>query len=328
VTEPTGGALPRWPTEEHLVFRTGDPGDARDQAQTIMARHRMELDGGDGNFEASVHRAGIGSLELLHFAYRAPTRIISAPLDGFVAVHVPRRGTLRVSQGDDQVVVTPGAAAVISPGIPIELTWSAGLDLLVVKVPETPLLQRAADLTGVPVRGSLTFDLLHPLVAGSTLAAALGLALRGASLGAVVGAMASAVSESVVTGLLLGHGHDREDAIWAARPLPTGVVQVVADAVRADPVGDHTTQRLARLVGVSERTLQLTFARSTGCSPMAYVRGLRLELARERLLTTSTGPPTVLDVATGCGFGHAGRFAAAYRARFGEAPSETLRRVR
>lgn len=32
---------------------------------------------------------------------------------------------------------------------------------------------------------------------------------------------------------------------------------------------------------------------------------------------------TVLDVAARCGFGHAGRFAAAYRERFGESPSRT-----
>nr|WP_243645044.1 helix-turn-helix domain-containing protein [Rhodovulum euryhalinum] len=36
--------------------------------------------------------------------------------------------------------------------------------------------------------------------------------------------------------------------------------------------------------------------------------------------------PTVTEAAITCGFGHLGRFSAAYRARFGEAPSQTRAR--
>jgi transcriptional regulator GlxA family with amidase domain len=155
------------------------------------------------------------------------------------------------------------------------------------------------------------------------------LALRSVSGGdEVTGALASVITRSLVTGLLLGHGHDRERDVWAARPRPVGVVRAVADAVRSDPAGEHTTHRLGELLGISERTLQAEFHRRTGTTPSAYVRGLRLELARDQLLATTGSGTTVLDVAVRCGLGHAGRFAAAYRERFGEAPSETLRRSR
>jgi AraC-like DNA-binding protein len=293
-----------------------------------MVRHRMEVDRAGGTFEASVHRARIGCLDLLRFAHGAPTRIISAPLDGFVTVHVPRRGTLEVIQRGRGVLVAPGAAAVISTGSPVEMTWSADHDLLVVKIPEAALRQQLADLTDGPVGSPLIFDLLHRLDARSAVAGAVELALRAVSERVeVIGALASFVTQSVVTGLLLGHPHSLDEEIWSARPLPSGIVRAVIDAVRADPGGEHTTRRLGELVGVSERTLQLAFNRHAGTTPTAYVRKIRLELARERLIA-ARGHGTVLDIAVQCGFSHAGRFAATYRERFGEAPSATLQRAR
>ena len=53
----------------------------------------------------------------------------------------------------------------------------------------------------------------------------------------------------------------------------------------------------------------------------------RLLLARERLLS-GANVTTVAAVAESCGFTRLGAFAAAYARRFGESPSETLRRRR
>jgi transcriptional regulator GlxA family with amidase domain len=64
-----------------------------------------------------------------------------------------------------------------------------------------------------------------------------------------------------------------------------------------------------------------------GMTPTAFLRERRLELAREML-----GDPglatTVTSVALACGFGHLGEFSTLYRHRFGERPSDTLRRAR
>ena len=57
---------------------------------------------------------------------------------------------------------------------------------------------------------------------------------------------------------------------------------------------------------------------------MRYLRNLRLDRARQMLMDAPD--MGVTRVALDCGFGHLGKFAAAYRARFGEAPSETARR--
>lgn len=63
--------------------------------------------------------------------------------------------------------------------------------------------------------------------------------------------------------------------------------------------------------------------RDNDVSPMQYLKDLRLERASAELLGGSTH---VAGVALRWGFGHLGRFSADYRARFGEYPSETVRR--
>ena len=86
-------------------------------------------------------------------------------------------------------------------------------------------------------------------------------------------------------------------------------------------------QALARVAGVPPRTLETHFKRFLGTTPLGWVRQARLTHARRALLA-SEGRVTVTDVAMDCGFSQLGRFAAQYCRRFGELPSETLRRIR
>ena len=79
--------------------------------------------------------------------------------------------------------------------------------------------------------------------------------------------------------------------------------------------------------GVNARTLQYTFRRSHGCTPMAFLRRIRLDAAHDGLLNPNEHT-TVAAEATKWGFFHFGRFSRTYRAVFGELPSETLSRSR
>jgi transcriptional regulator GlxA family with amidase domain len=57
---------------------------------------------------------------------------------------------------------------------------------------------------------------------------------------------------------------------------------------------------------------------------MEFLRELRLDRVREELKATARGADAgVREVAQKYGFLHLGHFAAQYRARFGERPSET-----
>jgi len=83
---------------------------------------------------------------------------------------------------------------------------------------------------------------------------------------------------------------------------------------------------IARAADVTPRALQLSFRRHLGTSPMAYLRRIRLELARSDLKDAVPGDgTTVTSVAAKWGFSQLGRFAASYRAAFHESPKDTLR---
>ena len=75
----------------------------------------------------------------------------------------------------------------------------------------------------------------------------------------------------------------------------------------------------ARAAGVSVRTLQSSFKRDRHVTPMQYLRNLRLDAARARLLAGTAVSEAALDT----GFSHQGRFAQYYRSRFGHSPSST-----
>src|SRR5258708_31599878 len=106
--------------------------------------------------------------------------------------------------------------------------------------------------------------------------------------------------------------------------LPRGVRRAL-ETMRADLARDWSVADLADAAGVSSRTLQRLFRTFLGKTPGAALRDIRFECARRELLQGSPDA-RVTEVALRCGFPHGGRFSVEYRRRYGETPSETLKR--
>jgi transcriptional regulator GlxA family with amidase domain len=86
-----------------------------------------------------------------------------------------------------------------------------------------------------------------------------------------------------------------------------------------------TITRLAHATAASARSIFYHFKTSRGQSPMSFVKQVRLDHARE-MLESSGISRSVTQIAVDCGFGNLGHFAGDYFKRFGERPSETLKR--
>ncbi len=79
-------------------------------------------------------------------------------------------------------------------------------------------------------------------------------------------------------------------------------------------------------LNVSRRELEYAFRTVQDQSPRDYLQTLRLNAIRRVLLRMEKRDSSIVDIAQAHGMSHLGRFAAHYRALFGESPSVTLRR--
>ncbi|MFC3965016.1 helix-turn-helix domain-containing protein [Nocardia jiangsuensis] len=104
--------------------------------------------------------------------------------------------------------------------------------------------------------------------------------------------------------------------------LRRGIDYLHAHAAEVVGVAD-----IAAAAGVTPRALQYAFRTHHDTTPLGYLRGIRLDRAHAELLESATGRErqTVAAVALRWGFSNPGRFAAAYRKRFGQPPTRTLR---
>jgi len=87
----------------------------------------------------------------------------------------------------------------------------------------------------------------------------------------------------------------------------------------------HVTD-LCKAAGVSERSLEYAFKEIMGLTPVNYLVRLRLHRVRQALLAATQASSTVSAEASKWGFWHFGDSSRAYKACFGELPSDTLRR--
>ena len=93
-----------------------------------------------------------------------------------------------------------------------------------------------------------------------------------------------------------------------------------------DPSQPLYVTEICKMIGVSDRTLEMCCQEQLGMGPKRYLVLRRLNLARRALREAAPDTTTVTDVATQYGFWHFGRFAGVYCSLFGESPSATLHR--
>ena len=140
--------------------------------------------------------------------------------------------------------------------------------------------------------------------------------------------VADRVASGLVCLLLTSMPHNKIGAIRAVagQAIAPFFVRRVEQFIEHHARDDIAIADLTGVAGVSTRALQIGFRRFRNTTPMAYLRAVRLELARVDLANAGRQGASVAAVANAHGFGHLGRFARAYQARFGELPSETLYR--
>ena len=109
------------------------------------------------------------------------------------------------------------------------------------------------------------------------------------------------------------------------KPPQSSYLRRAVDYIMSNHSKVPSLAEVARISGVSARTLQRAFRRHYGTSVMAFIQCRGLERTHKQLLAADPFSRSVTEIAYANGFAHLGRFSATYKRRFGELPSETLR---
>ncbi|HDZ16372.1 hypothetical protein LCGC14_0633530 [marine sediment metagenome] len=98
------------------------------------------------------------------------------------------------------------------------------------------------------------------------------------------------------------------------------IVQRCHDYVISEEGSCASIVDICEMLNIPHRTLNYSFKKATGLSPMQYIRAVKLNAARRELLHSHL---QVTDIAANYGFYHMGYFSQEYRRLFGDTPSMT-----
>ena len=283
---------------------------------------------GNGN-RVAARRHTLGLL-----VHGPPASFRTPPTETCYHVNLTTKGRTFAERADGTTTMTDAASGlVLLPEQASVVHWTPDAEQLVLKIPRSRLESHLAELIGQPVVDVVPFDLAFDLrtpCGRSLLAAVKFLAGELERPGGLrdVPLAREQLEAFVMTQVLLAAPQPVHRSIDRQRATlrPATRSPTVLDYMERNLEQRLTSHDLARVGCMSVRGLHAAFQRELGVSPMAHLRRMRLDHAHADVVHGSARVMQVSDVAMRWGLFHPSRFARQYQDRFGELPSETLRR--
>lgn len=319
------------PLHRFPLLRTNDFDEMRTALARIYTRPRMEFVGSDRTLHAAINLHRLPNIELI-FASYAANLMMEFPETNFVSQLVPIRGEGEVRIKNRSFSISSSRSLVISANDAFTMANDCTYERLVLRMRAGILKSKLAALTGDSISRPLVF---HPVQDFAQPAAKM---LRSNFLFLVANTSASTeqmprfvlleFEQALITMFLYANRNSYSDRLEgdAAEAAPDQLrrAEEFIEASWALPV---TLEEIVEACGANIRSLSRIFRRRRGCSPIEFLRQVRLRRARE-LLQWPDEATTLYEVATTCGFVDVDVFAKAYRQIFGEEPGDTLTRSR
>lgn len=320
------------PLSRFAAVDTRAPDDAREAIGRIFCPHFLNPVGPSaGSFHARHHTIQQIDYSVNFVAYGSTVEIDPGELSRFFLLQLPIRGSAKVRCGTVAADVQAGLrGSILSPTLGTRMTWNEGCEKLIVLLRREAVEAQFEMLTHERTR-AIEFDAGVDLTgpAGSAIWQHAQLMLGAAeAAGGVPDAYRMLLRDGLTTLLLSSLASSVASAFQ--RPASSAgpiAVRQAQDFMAANAERAISMAEIAAASGVSLRSLQDAYRKSRGVTLGEGLLSLRLERFRTLLLAFEN-QGSVSDAAFAAGFGHLGRAAAAYRERYGEAPSETLRRHR
>jgi AraC-like DNA-binding protein len=324
-------ALLQW----RRIFRSRDADETRVYLREIYGKDlRVEPAPRQGG-RTDVRTAGIdlSSMFIHHGQWRASLTIEGDHPDACYVILLPTSGCLQAGVAGSSGVYNARRAVMLSrPTMPMCTLRmeapSAGLNLA---LSQHAVMRQLAALLGEPIHAVPEFAPAMDLTEGHGRGLARYLLLAASDfkrIGAIQWSpiTISAFEDFIIAKLLLSHSHNYTKALREAeKPVVPGDVKRALEYMHEKLGSPLSIADIAEASGIAGRTLFQHFRDYHGLSPMRYLRNARFQKVRDAL-TRAQPDESITTIAMNWGFAHMGRFSVEYRKRYGESPSETLRR--
>jgi AraC-like DNA-binding protein len=322
---------PQLPLLKYRQFESHSVDEVRDRIGRSYCPHKLQPTKRIGRLNACYHRAPLINTSINFLRYGAEVEIDPGALRSFYLLEIPLSGSACVRFRDHDAVSGPDRALIVSPTTPFTSIWSADCAQIMVKVDRMALEKYVMNLLDRPLAEPIEFEPELKLSSDA-----------GARCRRMLSYIVSEIEESedflgnrmlameVERSLMAYLVHCQPNtytealAATAAPAAPRYIVKAI-EFMRANLDRVISIDDLAAETGVGARALHEGFKRFRATTPMAMLRSMRLKQAREALLAADAREQ-VVTIARRCGFTHLGRFSQLYRTRYGETPSQTLRR--
>ena len=318
---------------DHEVFASVDPYEANQLLGRLLGPGRLSLEHPSSDFRASLHAVRLRDVTYAHLDLSVPVKVSIARTGDFFTVHMPTRGTQRCVYDGSVVEIAPYQALVVNPGSSLEMRLELDSPQQIIRIERPAIERQLSRMLGrsldSPIRFSPVLDLttdeaarwhgaIHVL--STEVMTTHSLVQQGVGVGPIEELIMSSL-------LLIQPSSHRSSLVRAGAPRSRAAVRLAVDFIEQNLSRPISLSAIAEHTGMSTRSIQVGFREDLDTTPVAYIRDRRLERVRDEL--TDALPIdgiTVTEVAARWGFSHLGNFAIAYRRRFDESPSETLRR--
>lgn len=302
-------------------FESADLDDTRERIAQVLQPHQLRAGASLPGRRAHMTHVRLDGMAFGTLAYSGAMAVEAGDLRDFYLIDLSLSGYADISVGSRRVRVARSQGCLCGPSTRFAGMFSSDCEQLLLRVEKGTMLAHAGYDTLVfdPV-----LDLSRPALAPWL--AQLTLLLSSPDLVALARRerrVAVEVERLIVTLLLAGQPHSGQSYTRDTQLLPR-TVRRAEEYIRENACGAIRLADIAQAARVPVRTLLSSFQRFRDATPMQYVREVRMASARERLLDAAPCE-RVADIALECGFINLGRFASAYKAKYGETPSDTLK---
>lgn len=317
-----------------------DLDDARSAVSTTyLDNHLTKLD--ERRLCFSLNASESYDVTVGYLTYASEVSLQMPPSGDFYHVNLTTSGSTDAWRDDRQTWQTSmgESGVVLLPERRSRVRWSADAEQVIFRFSRRRLEGYLESLTGHEITHPIEFDLgldLSGQVGASLFATAMMIVEEYDRIASAEGFthVVRPMEELVMTQLLFAARHNftkelAEPEQDQLRGFSKNAIDrrlwAVADYIDAHLCDQLSLETLAGLGDMSIRTLHALFRSELATTPRKYIRDRRLDRVRQDL-RTGAGGDSVSSIASRWGFTHQGRFAAAYRDRYGELPHSTLGR--